>query len=77
MSGCPTKRQGWIVLPKGLELIKESGVSCPNVRDLIEQAVGNNSFKSLFWALKKISCVTVPRDAISKDVLQTIDHCKQ
>lgn len=59
------------VLPKGLQLIKESGLSCPNeknVRDLIEQAGGNNSFKSLFLGIEKnISCVAVPRDAISKD----------
>ena len=66
------------VLSKGL--IEESVLSCPNeknVRDLIEQAGGNNSFKSLLLGMeKKISCVAVPRDAISKDVLQTIDHCK-
>ena len=68
------------VLAKALEFIKESSLSCPNeknVRELIEQAGGNNSFKSLFLGIeKKISCVAVPRNAISKDVLQTIDHCK-
>ena len=68
------------VLPKALELIKKSCLQCPNeknVRDLIEQAGGNNSFKSLFLGIeKKISCVAVPRDAISNDVLQSIDHCK-
>ena len=67
------------VLPKALELIKNC-LSCPNeknVRDLIEEAGRNNIFKSLFLSIeKKISCVAVPRNAISKDVLQTIDHCK-
>ena len=68
------------VLPKALKLIKESSLPCPNeknLRDLIEQAGGNNSFKSLFLGIeKKISCVAVPRNAVSKDVLQTIDDCK-
>ena len=68
------------VLAKALDLITGSSLTCPNqknVRELIEQAGGNNSFKSLFLGIdKKISFVTVPRNAISKDVLQTIDHCK-
>ena len=68
------------VLPKSLEVIKSSCLQCPNeknVRELIAQAGGNNSFKSLFLGVeKKISCVAVPRNAISNDVLQSIDDCK-
>ena len=69
-----------LILPKALELIRESSPQCPtekNVRALIVQAGGNISFKSRFLGIpKKVSCVAVPRNAISKDVLDQLDECE-
>jgi hypothetical protein len=68
------------ILPKALDTIKESCPQCPtekNLRALIEQAGGNNAFKSLFSGTsKKVSCVAVPRNTISRDVLQALDGCE-
>lgn len=68
------------ILPEALSVVKEICPQCPtekNVRELIEQVGGNNSFKSLFSGVeKKVSCVTVPRHSVSKEVLEAIDACK-
>ncbi|CAB3985929.1 RNA-directed DNA polymerase from mobile element jockey [Paramuricea clavata] len=67
------------ILPKAVSTIRESCPQCPterNVRNLIKQVGGNTSFKSLFHGIeKKVSCVTVPRNAVNKDILKEIDQC--
>ena len=66
------------VLQKVLACIRKAGFPAPsekNVRDLLHKVVAaSTEYKSAFLDQpKKISCVRIPRDVLSKDTLEQID----
>ena len=66
------------VLQKALACIQKAGFLAPsekNVWDLLRKVVAaSNEYKSAFLDQpKKISCVRIPRDVLSKDTLEQID----
>lgn len=67
-----------LILDNALALIpKDQRPTGKNVRVLIEQVNGNTFFKSIFpGATKRVSSVAVPRTALSKDVVETLDGRK-